>query len=138
MECDGPWLTVHPGDHVVFSVWMKTTNGCGGRSGIDFYDAGGGRISGTNSPTGKFWNPVNGYPSDNEGTYVPVNSGWTKVTIDFIVPATICADPWSSYSSGTYVAPAAMAPWVQGWLPDYNPRFACSFWFAATQLYINP
>jgi hypothetical protein len=140
-EADGPYLTIKPGDHIVFSCWMKTTGSTAGlngdplygaRIGIDFYANR--RITATQSPDGSTWNPItNVYPVGQ--TFVPWGtSTWTQVTINFIVAQTYLADGLAGYPLGQSATPTACIPWMQ----VMNPSDGGPAWFADAQLYINP
>jgi len=75
-EVNGPYLSIKPGDHIIFSCWIKTSASSlgdksatsGGRIGIDFY--GGGRITGSASPDGAVWTPSGGWPNNEHLLYV--------------------------------------------------------------------
>jgi len=150
-ENDGPWITVHPGDHLVFTGWIKTSassigdtyiyHGCA--MGLDFYGAKG-RITGCSSPTGKT-NPSSSsgpWPSDNGGTFVSWGKGWTQVRMDFVVQSQYPADYLGSgfgtnfaYSPGTKVTPTALIPFFS--VMDSSGEQGVA-WFAGAVLYINP
>ncbi|HTY74078.1 MAG TPA: hypothetical protein VMD05_00755 [Candidatus Nanoarchaeia archaeon] len=138
-EVDGMWYNVHPGDHIVATVWMKVQTGsstanypsCGARMGIDFY----GNINGVSSllSADSFWNTY--YGGDFSKMYVhDANGGaWQQKTIDIIVPATVGAwqYPGQSFAVSSFVV------WLQGapWTVDST---ASTVWFADPTLYINP
>jgi hypothetical protein len=136
-ECNGRWLPVNPGDHVVFTCWMKTTlsqystynndltdsYGKGARIGIDFYHDNtnlliGALVNGLGSDTVT----IPGYPQlRSAGSHVPWNTpNWTKQTIDFIVP--------SGYNINKVVA----------WMQVVESEDSGQAWFADAELYINP
>jgi hypothetical protein len=141
-EIDGPWFGVKPGDHIVFTAWIKITASsigdttpCSGiRIGIDFY-ASNGDITGTASPDGSVWSPTGGWPAGqtfvNWGT-----STWTQIKMDFIVQSQYLGAPigYSNYSPGQMVTPICIIPWVQ--VCGSNDQGQA--WFADSQLYINP
>ena len=143
-ECDGPYISIAPGDQIVFSCWIKTTASSlgdtnpnsGGRIGIDFYSAAG-RITGTDAPDGSVWTPTGGWP--NGQTYVNWNTNtWTQVTISFTVPSTYPADGTTgSYSAGQLVIPTAIIPWMQVWSSTYGASDQGQAWFANSQLTIT-
>src|SRR5208283_5194349 len=143
-ECDGPYISIAPGDQIVFSCWIKTTASSlgdtnpnsGGRIGIDFYSAAG-RITGTDAPDGSVWTPTSGWP--NGQTYVNWNTNtWTQVTISFTVPSTYPADGTTGgYSAGQLVIPTAIIPWMQVWSSTYGASDQGQAWFANPQLTIT-
>ena len=149
-ENDGPWITVHPGDHLVFSGWVKTQASTIGDTymyhgiclGVDFYGANG-RICGVSSPTGQPWTPSGGYPSDNGAEFVSWgHTSWVQIKIDFTVASQYPADTFGSgfgtnfaYSVGQMVAPVALIPYF--WCMNSSGDTA-SAWFAGAVLYINP
>jgi len=137
-ESNSFWIPISPGDHVVFSCWMKTTDSgygdtnpySGARIGIDFYSNK--RIGSLQSAT---------YPETDQSVRLNyVNWGtyqWTKRTIDFIVPQTVTADGYG-YPTGTLVAPTGMILWLQVWSSTYGSTDPGQAWFADARLYINP
>src|SRR5208283_693957 len=93
-ECDGSFLTISPGEHIVFICWMKTTsstigdNGnpqAGVRIGIDMY-GNTGRITGIATTSGGVdYTPENGW-TDGSSCYVEWNTPtWTEIIMDFTV-----------------------------------------------------
>jgi hypothetical protein len=144
-ECDGPWIDVKPGDHIVFSVWIKTSASgfgdtstqSGGRIGIDFYGSIGG-IRPILTPDG------NPNFDDKDNTYVHWGTGtWTKMTMDFTVAPTYNYVYGSTGSTGRYpdgalVTPVAIIPWMQVWSGTYGGDDSGSAWFSNSELYINP
>jgi hypothetical protein len=131
-EADTNWHGVSPGQHIVFSCWIKTSGssigynsavGYGGRIGIDFYNSG--YVTGiswagayTTQPT--YQQVVNNFVNWNTGT-------WTLRTLDFIVPSTI-------YDvNGVAHTPTGIIPWIQVQLSND----AGSVWFADATLYIT-
>jgi hypothetical protein len=144
-ECDGPWLDVKPGDHIVFSVWIKTTASSygdtstqsGGRIGVDFYGSLGG-IRPILTPDG------NPNFDDKDNTYVHWGtSTWTKMTMDFYVAPTydyVYASTGSTgrYPDGALVTPTGIIPWMQVWSGTYGGDDSGSAWFSNSELYINP
>jgi hypothetical protein len=140
-ECDGPWIPVSPGDHVVFSCWMKTSastlgdNGnplYGARIGIDFYANG--QITGTASPDGSVYNPITGvWPSGQ--TFVAWDtSTWTQVVMNFVVAASYPSTGGGGYPTvGQMVVPTGIIPWMQ--VTQVNDGGQA--WFANTQLTIT-
>jgi len=145
-ECDGPYISIAPGDQIVFSCWIKTTASSlgdtnpnsGGRIGIDFY-SNTGRITGTASPDGSVWTPTTGYPSNTYLNYVHWGtSTWTQVTMSFTIPSTYPADGASGgYYAGQPVTPTAILPWMQVWSSTYGASDQGQAWFANPQLTIT-
>ena len=148
-EVDGAWIEVKPGDHVVFSAWVKSnnfssSNPCSGvEIGFDFYinSSQGYGIATIDSDGHQAGHPndieiANDYSTWTGGiTYVPWGTDWTLITWDFHVP--------TAYY--TYVTNAAvqscnpiqinsMVPWVTG--RDITADAYC--WFADPTLQINP
>jgi hypothetical protein len=138
-ECNSISFSAHPGDHIVFSCWMKTSASgygdtnpySGARIGIDFYNSK--RIAGLQSPT---------YPDTDTGVRLNyVNWGtsqWTKRTIDFVVPQTMTADGWSGWPQGSQQTPTGMILWMQVWSSSYGSTDPGQAWFAHVELYKNP
>ncbi len=136
-ECDGPRLTVHPGDHLIFKIYAKTSaipsgeTDRGIRIGIDFYNTK--RIIGSNSPDGQTWTPQDGWPNNEDLNFVSWGtSNWTVIVMDFIVANQYPADNWSGYTVGTMVTPTSIIPWVQ----VCSSTDSGQAWFAASELYI--
>ena len=142
-EIDLKWTPISPGDHIHFSAWFQTSastteeQGCftGARLGMDIYAAG--RICEVSDPNGLAMYP--NYPSSSLQCVVHWGTTtWTKVTLDFTVPASYMSDPWGGYGAGgTQVVPTGMIPWI---LVDSDKPTAetGNVWFYGTELYINP
>ncbi len=148
-EVDGAWLNVKPGDHIVFSCWIKTaafstsyTWGEGGSIGMDFYihsNLGYG-IATLNSAGDQAGHPNN---SENVNDVCRVKWGhdWTLVTWDINVPTqffnyvTISSNslPYAPYTCNS-VQIDSMVPWFEVRGVTDN-AYA---WFADPTLYINP
>jgi hypothetical protein len=138
LECDGPWINIAPGNHIVFSCWLKTSGMSLARIGIDFFGSGYG-ITGTASYSGAVWSPSGGWPGDQ--IYISPNTDWTLVTIDFVVPATYPSgngitqtNPWAL---GTPIQPGGMIPWLQNVNGVEGYPLGGSVWFANPTLYIT-
>jgi len=148
------WDTdVEAGDHVVFTVWMKiqpstygSTQG-GIRCGIDYYKPSIPHsytgtfeyVTGTADPYGNIRDPSGAYPATNELNYVHWGSGWTQITMDFIVPDQITADGGFGNPLGqVFYAPFHLTPWIQIWSDeDGNPVGETAVgWFADAEFYI--
>jgi len=139
-EVDGKWYNVHPGDHIVATVWMKVQTGpstpgypfCGARMAIDFY----GSVNGNQEllSADSFWNNYYGTGWNSAFTmYVQDSNGgaWQQKTIDIIVPAT------ASDSNGKVGSVNQIVLWLQG-NPWTATSAASTVWFADPTLYINP
>ena len=143
-ECNTGAYSIKPGDHIVFSCWMKTTESgygdtnpfSGARIGIDFWNSGG-RINGLASD-GQHGLYPNEQSSAVQEFYVPWGSDWTLKIIDFIVPQKMTADGFFGYPAGTSQTPSAMILWMQVWSSTYGSTDPGHAWFANAQLYINP
>jgi hypothetical protein len=142
-EVNGPWLSIKPGDHIVFKCWMKTSASTlgdtsqysGARIGIDFYTDK--YIVGTSTPDGKTRTPA-GYPAGEELNYVHWGtSTWTQIVMDFVVASKYPAEG-SGYSFGQMVTPTHILPWMQVYSSTYGTSDSGKAWFANAQLYINP
>ncbi len=146
-EVDGAWLSVKPGDHIVFSCWVKTASYsskdpyAGARIGMDFYAS---TSAGSGIP---YTNPTTtdaGHPTNAENVYGGGRSvwgrDWTLVTWDVYVPTTVytyvlngATNQWSVKScSPTQIS--SVIPWfdVRGVTDN---AYA---WFADPTFYINP
>jgi hypothetical protein len=139
-------ISIEPGDHIVFSVWMKTSTSSigdnnsesGVRLGIDFKNDGN-RITGSNSLDGSVWTPLGGYPSNGYLNYVKWGSDWELRTMDFIVPNQYVADGLSGgHPAGTMATPDTAIPWIQVWSNAYENADNGTAWFADAEFYVNP
>jgi hypothetical protein len=141
-EFDGLYQKVSPGAHIVFSAYIKTTSSTIGDTcpyhgafiDIDFYGANG-RICGTQTPNGS--EIINGvYPSNWDANIVPFGtSGWTYVSMNFIVPNQAYADGFGGpYPAGTLVTPTGFVPviYVQA-----NYGEGALVWIADTTLTVS-
>jgi hypothetical protein len=146
-KTDDNWLIyVNPGDHIVFSVYMKTnassigdtTPNSGIRLGIDFSNSEG-RINGVQSPDGAYWTLEDGFPTNQYLNFVNWGSDWTLRTMDFVVPSQYPSDGFGGwFPAGQLETPMYMTPWVQVW-SDVNGNLDTGIgWFADVTLYINP
>lgn len=139
-ECNTGGKTIQPGNHIIYSCYMKTTPSglgdtnpySGARIGIDFY-SGSTRIAGWQSAT---------FPDTDTGVrlnYVPWNTAsWTKRTMEMTIPSTIAADAYSSFGAGTQVTPTAVILWLQVWSSSYGPTDPGLAWFAGAEFWVNP
>jgi hypothetical protein len=150
-ECDGPMINVHSGDHVVFSMWMKTgvssfgdtSPESGIRIGIDFYGVKGDG-SGTSSSDGSpVYVPSTGQWSRSASTcFVNWNTPtWKKITVDFTIPKYYEATPNEGsnpgYREGELFTAVGFVPWVQV-LGSYGDNDQGMAWFAGAEFYVNP
>ncbi len=155
-EVDGPWIAIQPGEHIVFTAWIKITQSgygdtspySGARLGVGFLD-GVGRITDLMSPTYEHatYNGVSNSPNSDAGVITNYvhwgTNGWVQRTIDFVVPQTIPGDGYqtptgASSPAGTPCVPMGMIPELQVWSSIYGGNDPGQAWFANTQLYINP
>ena len=158
-EVNTPWITVSPGDHVVFRAWVKTgalansNYDTGAFIGIDFYGKTG--ILDT-QPHG--WYQVNGiwhshgdknwvnnrwvdYP--NTFSDVPAskfsmrwgNSQWTLLEWNLIIPSRTYT---TTLPYGTPMGHSEQICGMIAWLGARTVSDNAYAWFADTQLYINP
>jgi len=147
-EINGPALAVKPGDHIVFSCWIKTSASSygdtnpysGARIAIDFYANG--YITAWQSLGQCVWDS-SGKDIGAKTTYVNWNKDWTLIVMDFVIPATVPANGayagWGTqYSAGQKVVPTAIIPWMQVWSSTYGATDSGKAWFADATLYINP
>jgi hypothetical protein len=146
-EVDAPWLNIKPGDHIVFSCWIKTSASSygdtnpysGARIAIDFYANG--YITAWQSLGQCIWDSKGGDIGAIQ-TYVNWNKDWTLIVMDFVIPATVPANGayvgWGTqYSAGQKVVPTAIIPWMQVWSSTYGATDSGKAWFADAQLTIN-
>lgn len=125
-EVNGPSISVHEGDIIYFSCWVKTDalrsgSGAGAIIGFDVYSTGIGRVGEIQTRSSQFsaWN------SEGEIVYVPYGSDWTKLILNTTVP--------NSYLGYTV---DSIIPWIGGsWncQTDYP-----TVYFADAELYVNP
>ena len=147
---DGAWIDVKPGDHIVFSAWMKTSGASsdygGERMGIDYY----GSIF-VNGAYVDYAIPSNangqadGHPNDADNTYpgtgsVAWGTDWTLKTWDIYVPTTVYHyyRIWDGHE--IVVAPCDPVQ-ISGIVPIFdaqNETNSAFVWFADPQLYIIP
>ncbi|HZK68864.1 MAG TPA: hypothetical protein VFC36_04620, partial [Paludibacter sp.] len=148
-EVNGPYLNVKPGDHIVFSCWIKTTASSygdkdlnsGARIGIDFYGTKG-ALGGSVSPNGAVWTTTGGYPSNTYLNYVHWGTNtWTKIEMSFTVaqsyPAIYGYAGNYNYATGQWVTPSAIIPFMQVYSSTYGTSDSGQAWFADPQLTIN-
>jgi hypothetical protein len=135
-EADGIWLEVEPGQHIIFSCWMKTTASSygdtaqqsGARIGFDYYD-GSNRLCGI-----QYSGAYTRTPSDSQVAAQYVHWGtstWTLRTIETIVPSIVYSD------SGQARTPVAIIPTMQVWSTTYGASDSGQAWFANPQVTIS-
>lgn len=127
-EADGIYLNVSPGQHIIFSCWILTSDSSygdtsqqsGGRIGFDYYGASG-RLSGV-----QYSGSYTQTPSDQilAAQYVHWGtSTWTLRTIETTVPNTVYSD------SGSGQTPVAIIPTMQVWSTKYGAADLGQVWF---------
>jgi hypothetical protein len=141
-EVDGKWVNIHPGDHVIFSCWIKTDSfsgttypWSGGRIGIDLYiPVGDGSVSIIDD----------GHPTDQESSkgicVVGWGKDWTKVTWDFVVPSTVYYSAREWISGQLVTIPIPNGAQIGGcivWLDARELKDSAYAYFADSELYIN-
>jgi hypothetical protein len=142
-------IPISPGDHVFFSVWMKTsvstiddvTPTSGIRLGIDYYHGEGGYITGIQNPSGTppyLVGETLTFPADSYLNFVNWGSDWEQRTMEFIVPDEVMSNGAFGYILGEMVVPDRIVPWIQVWSNNYGNLDGGIGWFADTILYINP
>jgi hypothetical protein len=151
---DHEGISVTGGDHVVMSVWIKTTGtptGWGGQYsahiGMDFYGILNGqwaRIGGMGSPE-----DLNNLGAGNEPLtqYVNYGSDWTLVYWDFIVPTTWYSDGGTAsggsgsgshqFPAGQYATITEAFPWC-GSFSNWGAPGTETAWFSDFQFHVNP
>ncbi len=137
---DRGMFDVFPGDHIVWSCWIKTSEPtvvgdnylAGGRIGIDLYGDNGASF-GIGDPKGL------GVTEDIANTYVVFGTDdWTKVTIDFIVDDSYRSNQVTNGQGlGTLFVPTGCCIWIQTWSCQYYASEYGTAWFAHPELYIN-
>lgn len=146
-ECDGAWLSVVPGDHIVYGVWIKTAAFesedafPGARLGFDYYidsSEGFGRAfyTGTGGSAASDWPS---HPNDDDQISgeqrVAWGSDWTYVEWDVIVPATLCGYVYTdSLKPCTPIQISSVVMWFDARAVDDD----ASAWFADPVCYVNP
>jgi hypothetical protein len=131
-------IRVKPGDHILFTVWMKTSastigdnsSTSGIRFGIDFYDNNN-RICAIQTPDGLE------NPTDWQLNFVNWGHDWEQRIMDFTIPYQYAADGVLGYPTGQMVTPTQMIPWIQAWSNTNGNADNGTVWFAEAELYIN-
>lgn len=136
-EVNSPWIPISAGDHLVFSVYIKTDTATetpehsfmGARVGIDFYGSSSNLGGVAYDPEGDepVWpNPTPGVTAN----WVAMATDWTYREIDLIVPATING-----------LVPYGVKLWFQVWVGYSGGSIIQEMgdsWFSDTIFYINP
>ncbi len=143
-ELDGFYISIHPGDHIVYKAWLwtdassigDTNQHSGAVLGIDLYGSQG-RLCEVSTPEGTTTYPS--YPSTHLQDVVPWGSyRWVQVSINFVVQGQYMADPWGAYGAGgTYAAPIAFIPWICA-DSAHSSQETGKIYVTNTELYINP
>jgi hypothetical protein len=146
-EVDGAWIGVNPGDHIVYSVWIKTsaykTSDMfpGGRLGMDFY-IGSSRGGGIATCDASGYQA--GHPNDVENVAgnwrVVWGSDWTQVTWDLHIPTTYYTYVTTTVNGvpGIYTCNPVQINSMVAWFDVRGATDTANAWFADPQLYINP
>ncbi len=148
-EVDGTWINVKPGDHIIFSAWIKTASYtssnlyAGAEIGFDFYinSSQGYGIATIDSAGHQAGHPndteiADDYSSLTRGiTYVPWGSDWKQVIWNLYVPPTYYSYVTTSQASVQLCNPVqicSMVPWFE--VRDVTAN--AYSWFADPALYI--
>ena len=146
-EVDGAWIGVEAGDHIVYSVWVKTSAYhssdlfAGGRIGMDFYieSSRGGGIATVDASGYQA-----GHPNDVEnvaGTWrVLWGHDWTQLVWDLYIPTTYYTYVTTTVNGvpGIYTCNPVQIGCMVAWLDVRGVTDNANVWFADPQLYINP
>jgi hypothetical protein len=131
-------ISVNPGDHIVFTCWIKTapsTIGDGGIIGFDVYGNYDRIWEVTNYATG---NDNDCFDVINAWNYkwVPYGSDWTQIVIDVIIPdKTFTTNNFGSPLPNGAQQISFIIPWIGA---SWKHNEAASVWFADAELFINP
>jgi len=162
-EIDGSWYSVKPGDHIVCTVWVKTSASetgdtntkDGGRIGIDLYartTAGYGIVATTSARwvsdagvPGYYGterdSDLVGLPTDPPypigGFVVPWNSDWAKIGWDIYIPSANYSYVDTGGTQNSACTPIQIDSFVL-WLDGRSTQDTGKIWFADATLYINP
>jgi hypothetical protein len=142
-------ITLHVGDHVTMSCWIKTTgtyrDASGARMGFDWWtttqgSTGWDRIGSANN----CWEAKTGLLDDSRDldadSYVPWGQDWTHIVWDFYIQPQYTADGQAVYGAfprGTVVS-AQTGFMIVPWLQILNGGTIYTSYFSDFQLYINP
>jgi hypothetical protein len=143
-EVNHRWISVKPGDHIVFKCWIKTNPSAIGDGGTIAFDAYGPneRIMEVHPRTiqTEIWNggsrPTGWSGMSSSSIYVPYGRDWTQITLDVIIP-------YTTFTYNDWQKPLTYGPQqIAGILPmlaaSWNHGESASVWFADVELYINP
>jgi len=146
-EADGDFIQVKPGDHIVFSVWVKTGHSTLGQDGVygngglilfDYYSATHRLHEHSSDNPRNDWDPTWTTYLDDPTIYVPFNSDWALRTLDAVVPSQVFDETTGQLATEPIVG---IIPVLQasGYIvpPNYEQDQG-QVWFADAVLYINP
>ena len=144
-EVDGAWISVKPGDHIVFSCWIKTAAFstsdpyAGARIGMDFYVQ---SSQGLGIATIDAQGHQAGHPNDVENVAgvcrVPWGNGWTLVTWDVYVPTTYFTYVTTGTAGNPCSCNSVQISSMVGWFSVGGVTDNAYAWFADSSLYVNP
>ena len=137
-EIDSPFHNAHSGDHVIFSIWIKTGHstrgldnqqGYGGLIGVDFYGSNGYVWEHSSDNPLQYTDPNYSTSVSDPQVFVPWNSDWTLRTLDFVIPATVYGQVVTS-----------VAPWALCGVYNEpgNQQDQGIAWFATASIVVNP
>ena len=146
-EVDGAWINVRPGDHIVFSAWVKTSY-CqssdmlaGARLGMDFYIS---SSQGYGIATIDAVGHQAGHPSDAENVAgvarLPWGNDWTLLVWDIYVPTTYYTYVTNG-AAGNYGVHSCNPVQISSMVPWFDARSLTDngyAWLSDTSFYINP
>jgi hypothetical protein len=146
-EVNGDFIPVKPGDHIVFTVWVKTGHSTLGQDGMygngglilfDYYSATHRLHEHSSDNPRDDWDPTWTTYLNDPTRYVPFNSDWTLRIIDTIVPSQVLDETTGQLATEPIVG---IIPILQasGYIvpPNYSQDQG-QVWFADAELYINP
>ena len=152
-EIDGAWVSVNPGDHIVFGCWIYAPDDApyirdpaysGARTGVDFYVSSGSADLGIGIP---YYNAIHagGHPDNyvGEPTTRMCNiqfgtAGWQYVEWDFYIPTDTFTLMYGGNPWALHTIPSTQIQSIVPWLDLSNYDDACHAWFSEPTLYINP
>ena len=146
-EVDGAWIHVNPGDHIVFSAWVKTAS-CkssdilaGARTGMDFYIQ---SSQGYGIATIDAVGHQAGHPSDVENvagvSRLPWGNDWTLLVWDIYVPTTYYTFVTNG-AAGNYGVHSCNPVQISSMVPWFDARSLTDngyAWLSDTTFYVNP
>lgn len=161
-EVNTPWISVNPGDHIIFKIWSKnntmtnSAHNTGVFMGIDFYGSyfivdtqpHGEKQSGTLwyscgnshwvSGTYNTWKDyTNSFLDTNEENYRRQwgSTAWTQLIWDLTIPTRTYTKDLPAW---TTTSPASQIHGIIAWFGARAVGDTASAWFANPELYINP